>query len=56
MELQRIGQSLRKGEPTEIQLERFEEALHDTASGLTYSALSGIVQHRIQLCVVNTHL
>ena len=33
VELQRIGHSLRKGGPTEIQLERFEEALHDTASG-----------------------
>ena len=44
VELQRIGQRLRKGGPMEIQLERFEEALHDTTSGLTYAALSGIVQ------------
>ena len=47
VKLQRIGQSLRKGGPTEMQLERFEEALHDTTSGLTYAALSGIVQHRM---------
>lgn len=47
VELQRIGQSLRKGGPIEMQLERFEAALHDTASGLTYAALSGIVQRRM---------
>ena len=36
-----IDQSLRKGGPLQIRLERFEEALHDTTAGLTYSALSG---------------
>ena len=28
----RIDQSLRKGRPTEIQLDQFEEALHDVTS------------------------
>ena len=37
MNLWRIGQSLRKGGPLELQLDRFEEALHDTTSGLTYT-------------------
>ena len=40
---QRIEQSLRHGGPHNIHLERFEEALHDTAAGLTYPALSGIL-------------
>ena len=39
--LQRIGQSLRQVGPFNIQLERFEEAVHDTSSSLTYLALSG---------------
>ena len=39
---QHIRQSLRHGGPHNIHLERFEEALHDTAAGLTYPALSGI--------------
>ena len=60
IKLQRIGQSLRKGGPTEMQLKRFEETLfiylHDTTSGLTYAALSGIVQHRMTQYVVNKYL
>ena len=45
---QRIGHSLRQGGPCHIHLERFEEALHDTASGLTYSALSGVRKQSIE--------
>ena len=45
---QRIGHSLRQGGPHHIHLERFEEALHDTAAGLTYSALSGIRKQSVQ--------
>jgi len=32
-------QRLRQGSPFDIQLEKFEEALYDTSSGLIYSAL-----------------
>ncbi|XP_065891566.1 uncharacterized protein [Dysidea avara] len=39
--LKRIGQSLRQGGPRNLQLERFEEVLHDSKAGLTYTALSG---------------
>ena len=46
--LQQIGQSLRQGGPFDLQLERFEEALHDTSSGLTYSALSGVRKQSVQ--------
>ena len=46
--LQRIGQSLRQGVPFDLQLERFKEALHDTSSGLTYSALSGVRKQSVQ--------
>ena len=46
--LQRIGQSLRQGGPFDIRLERFEEAVHDTSSGLTYSALSGVRKQSVQ--------
>ena len=45
---QRIGQSLRHGGPHNIHLERFEEALHDTAAGLTYPALSGICKQSVE--------
>lgn len=39
---------VRQGGPFDIQLERFEEALHDTLSGLTYSALSGVRKQSVQ--------
>ena len=45
---QRIAQSLRQGGPHDIQLERFVEALHDTSSGLTYSALSDVRKQSVQ--------
>jgi len=45
---QRIGQSLRHGGPRNICLEMFEEALHDTAAGLTYPALSGIRKQSVE--------
>ena len=45
---QRIAQSLRQGGPHDIQLERFVGALHDTSSGLTYSALSGVRKQSVQ--------
>ena len=32
---QRIGQSLRQGGHADVQLEIFEEALHDSSGGLT---------------------
>jgi len=47
--LQHIGSSLRKGGPIELKLERFEEALYDTTSGLTYAAFSGIIICKILL-------
>ena len=46
--MQRIGHSLRQGGPRHIHLERFEEALHDPAAGLTYSALSGIRKQSVE--------
>lgn len=45
---QRIGHSLREGGPHHIQLERFEEALHDPEAGLTYTALSGIRKQSVE--------
>ena len=42
--LDKVGQ----GGPCEIHLERFEEALHDFAAGLTYSALSGIRRQSVE--------
>ena len=47
-DFQRIAQCLRQGGPCDIQLERFVEALHDTSSGLTYSALSGVRKQSVQ--------
>ena len=47
-DFQRIAQSLRQGSPCDIQLERFVEALHDTSSDLTYSALSGVRKQSVQ--------
>lgn len=46
--IQRIGQSLRKGGPLDIQLERFEEALHDPSAMLTYTALTGIRKQSVE--------
>ena len=46
--LQRIGHSLHKGGPRQIQLERFEEALHDPISRLTYTALSGVRKQSVE--------
>ena len=47
-DFQRISHSLRQGGPNDIQLERFVEAVHDTSSGLTYSALSGVCKQSVQ--------
>ena len=52
--MQRIGQSLRKGGPAELQSKRFKEALHDTSSGLTYAALSGIITQINLTVLLNT--
>ena len=38
---QRIAISTREGRNKDIQLQRFEEALKDSKSGLTYTALTG---------------
>ena len=46
--LQRIGHSLRQGGHNDIQLQRFEEALHDSSSGLTYIALCGIRKQSVE--------
>ena len=46
--IQRIGYSLRHGGPKDMQLERFEEALHDPSSNLTYTALSGIRKQSVE--------
>ena len=45
---QRIRQSLRHGGLHNIHLERFEEALHDTRTGLTYPTLSGIRKKSVE--------
>ena len=45
---QRIGHSLRHGGSHNICLERFEVALHDTAAGRTYPALSGICKQSVE--------
>ncbi|XP_065911420.1 uncharacterized protein [Dysidea avara] len=46
--LKRIGHSLRQGGNDDIQLERFEEALHDSSAGLTYTALSGVRKQSVE--------
>lgn len=38
---QRIGQSTREGGPSCINLQRFMEALYDSSTNLTYTALTG---------------
>ncbi|XP_065892094.1 uncharacterized protein [Dysidea avara] len=43
----RIGHSLRQGN-SNLQLERFAEALHDPSAGLTYCALSGIRKQSVE--------
>ncbi len=43
---ERIGQSLRQGGPSGVKVERFEEALHDNSTHLTYPALSGARKSR----------
>ena len=40
--IQRIGNSLRRGCVRNISLERFVEALEDPKTGLTYPALTGV--------------
>ncbi|XP_065889311.1 uncharacterized protein [Dysidea avara] len=44
----RIGYSLRQGSPSNIQLERFAEALHDSSAELTYCALSGVRKQGVE--------
>lgn len=39
---------MRQGGPKDIQLERFEEALHDPTTGLTYTALSGVRKQSVE--------
>jgi len=43
-----IGQSLRQGSHVDIQLERFEEALHDPSSKLTYTALFSVQKQSVE--------
>jgi len=43
--LQRIGHSLGDND---IELQRFEEALHDSSSGLTYTELCGIHKQSVE--------
>ena len=45
---QRIGDSLRRGGPKELRLEYFEEAVHDTASFLTVTALRGVRKQSVE--------
>ena len=40
--------SLRQGSHADIRLERFEEALHDPASKLTYTALSSVRKQSVE--------
>ncbi|XP_065887166.1 uncharacterized protein [Dysidea avara] len=46
--LKRIGHSLRTGGHADIELERFQEALHDSSAGLTYTALSGVRKQSVE--------
>jgi len=39
---------MRQGGPKGLQLERFEEALHDPISGLAYTAVSGIRKQYVE--------
>ena len=39
---------MRQGGHGDIQLERFEEALHDPSAGLTYTALSGMRKQSVE--------
>ena len=39
--MQRIAKSTRLGGPSQLQLDRFTEALYDETSGLTFPALTG---------------
>lgn len=43
-----MGNSLRLGGPSGIQLERFAEALNNPSSGLTYPALTGTRKQSVQ--------
>ena len=45
---QRMAQCTRKGGPKQLRLERFQEALHDEQSGLTYPALTGRQKQSVQ--------
>ena len=45
---QRIDHSLRQGGYADVQLKRFEETLHDSSSGLTYTALSGVCKQSVE--------
>ena len=38
---QRIAQSTRRGDPDQLKLERFTEALYDERANLTFTALTG---------------
>ena len=46
--MQHIGYSLRMGAHADIELERFQEALHDSSAGLTYTALSGVHKQSVE--------
>ena len=46
--LQRIGHSLRQGGHNDIELQRFEEALHNLSSGLIDTALCGIRKQSVE--------
>ena len=48
MHLQRIAGSLRRGCVENIRLERFVEALHESSTGLTHPALSGIRKQSVE--------
>ena len=43
-----MAQCTRKGGPLQLKLERFEEALYDEESGLTYPALTGQRKQSVQ--------
>ena len=46
--MKRISDSLRRGGPKDLRLEYFEEAVHDTSSGLTVSALRGVRKQSVE--------
>lgn len=46
--MQRIGNCTRLGGPSDLRLERYQVALEDPCSGLTYTAFAGVRKQSVQ--------